>query len=128
MKPITLTIWLTLFSLTLLLSACSQESTTPIMDPKPALNAANKAAGLAATNAGQRIYEDTCASCHNSGLMGAPKLGDKADWVEPLESSLEELTQNTINGKGKMPPKGGNSKLSDQEVKAAVEYMVNKSK
>jgi cytochrome c len=60
--------------------------------------------------------------------MGAPKVGDKDVWAPLIAEGVDVLDQNAIKGVGKMPPKGGNMKLSDDEVKAAVGYMVEKSK
>lgn len=81
---------------------------------------------------GKAIYEKTCKTCHAPGVMGAPKLGDKADWAERLKQGMATLEEHAIKGykgkKGMMPPKGGNPKLSDDEVKAAVAYMANSGK
>jgi len=82
----------------------------------------------ASDDAGQSVYTKSCSACHDSGVMGAPKVGDKAVWAPLAAEGVDVLTQNAIQGEGKMPPKGGNMKLSDDEVKAAVKYMVDKSK
>ncbi len=79
----------------------------------------DKVAGLA----GQAVYTASCKSCHANGIMGAPKLGDKK-----FSGDLETLVKNSINGVGRMPAKGGVSSLSDDKVRAAVEYMVEQSK
>lgn len=77
---------------------------------------------------GQSIYTKNCVSCHASGVMGAPKVGDKDAWSALIAEGLDKLTYNSINGKGKMPAKGGNMKLTDEEVRAAVAYMMEASK
>ena len=82
----------------------------------------------ASDDVGQTVYTKSCAACHDSGVMGAPKLGDKKAWAPLAAEGVDTLTQDAINGKGKMPAKGGNMKLTDEEVKAAVGYMVEKSK
>ena len=82
----------------------------------------------ASDDVGQTIYTKSCAACHDSGVMGAPKIGDKQAWAPLAAEGVDTLSQNAIKGEGKMPPKGGNMKLSDAEVKAAVGYMVEKSK
>jgi cytochrome c5 len=82
----------------------------------------------ASDDVGQAVYTKSCAACHDSGVMGAPKVGDKAAWAKLNAEGVDNLTHSAIKGVGKMPPKGGNMKLSDDEVKAAVEYMVDKSK
>jgi len=88
---------------------------------------------LAATNGdvGQSVYDKSCHDCHTTGVTGAPKLGDVANWAPSIERGIEALYANAINGyqgeAGVMPPKGGNLLLSDDEVKAAVDYMVKLS-
>ena len=77
----------------------------------------------AALEKGSTIYQQNCRSCHDSGVMGAPKLGD-----ERYSADLETLVENSINGIGRMPARGGNKTLTDAEVRAAVEYMVEESK
>ena len=77
---------------------------------------------------GEEVYKKACGSCHNSGIAGAPKLGDKEAWAPRISEGMDELYGVAINGKGAMPAKGGRKNLSDDEVKAAVDYMVEKSK
>ena len=72
---------------------------------------------------GSSIYQQSCSSCHGSGIMGAPKIGD-----ERFNADIEELVENSIKGIGRMPARGGNRNLSDEDVRAAVEYMVEESK
>ncbi|SDZ93984.1 Cytochrome c5 [Desulfuromusa kysingii] len=76
---------------------------------------------------GQTVYSKSCSSCHKMGIIGAPKTGDKATWEPLISGGMEPLVTAAINGKGNMPAKGGNSSLTDDEVKAAVEYMVEQS-
>jgi cytochrome c5 len=66
--------------------------------------------------------------CHAAGVAGAPKLGDKAAWAPRIKEGLNELVGEAIKGVRAMPPKGGNPSLSDDEVRAAVEFMVSQSK
>lgn len=78
---------------------------------------------------GKAVYEKNCAVCHGSGVAGAPKFGDKAAWKEHLDhGGLEHMAETTIRGKGAMPPRGGNPKLSDAEVRAAVAYIIEYSR
>lgn len=78
---------------------------------------------------GEQVYQSVCKTCHESGLAGAPKFGDKAAWVTPIALGYNVLIQHAINGlqrNGKvMPPKGGNPDLTDTEVARAVAYMAN---
>ncbi len=77
---------------------------------------------------GKAIYEKFCAACHNSGAAGAPKLGDKAAWKKHIAAGLDHMTKMAIKGEGAMPARGGNPKLSDTEVRAAVAYLMENSK
>lgn len=74
-------------------------------------------------------YKKACVICHDAGVAGAPILGDKEDWRQRREKGLEVLYQNALNGylgeKGYMPAKGGNLGLTDESVKAAVDYMLS---
>jgi cytochrome c5 len=72
---------------------------------------------------GSSVYQQSCRSCHDSGLMGAPKIGH-----ERYSADIDVLVDNSIKGIGRMPARGGNPNLSDDDVRAAVEYMVEKSK
>jgi cytochrome c5 len=76
---------------------------------------------------GKAVYEKSCAVCHKAGIAGAPKTGDKAAWAPLNAKGVDELTAVAISGKGAMPAKGGNASLSDDEVRAAVQYMVDES-
>ena len=81
---------------------------------------------------GQQVYQATCVACHGAGIAGAPKLGDKSQWAKHIAKGLGTLYTSAVNGvqgsTGAMPPKGGNPALSDAEVRAAVDYMVGRSK
>jgi cytochrome c5 len=82
----------------------------------------------AAKGDGKKVFETTCVVCHGSGVAGAPKFGDKAAWAPHLAHGKAELYQSALKGKNAMPPKGGNMTLSDDEVKAAVDYMAGAAK
>ena len=77
---------------------------------------------------GKATYDSTCAACHTSGVAGAPKLGDKAAWAPRLATGAAALNASAINGKGIMPPKGGNKALPDADIIAAVDYLLSQSK
>ena len=81
-----------------------------------------------ATISGQAVYSKACVSCHKMGLAGAPKTGDQEAWKPLIDQGMDSLVGNAIKGVGKMPAKGGNPSLSDAEVRAAVEYMVEQSR
>ncbi len=77
---------------------------------------------------GKATYEASCQLCHAAGVAGAPKLEDTEGWAARIEQGMDLLVEHAIKGyqgsAGYMPPKGGNMSLSDEDVKAAVEYMV----
>jgi cytochrome c5 len=73
---------------------------------------------------GSEVYKKACAMCHDVGLANAPKFGDKAAWAPRLGAGREALLASAIKGKGVMPPKGGSTALSDQEVAAALDAML----
>lgn len=77
---------------------------------------------------GEAVYTAICQTCHAAGLAGAPKTGDKAAWAPRIASGSAALLKTALNGKGGMPARGGGADLTDAELKAAVEYIVSKSK
>jgi cytochrome c5 len=85
-------------------------------------------AHASAEDAGSRVYASICQACHMTGAAGAPVTGNAAAWGARIAQGIQVLYASSINGKGAMPPKGGNPGLSDAEVKAAVDYMVKQSK
>ncbi|WP_119963917.1 c-type cytochrome [Simplicispira lacusdiani] len=97
----------------------------------PAAAPAAPAAPVADSGAGKAAYGKTCAMCHGAGVAGAPKPGDKADWGPRIAQGKDTLYKHAIEGftgaKGMMPARGGNSTMSDDDVKAAVDYMVGLS-
>ena len=115
-------------------AAAPQQQTQPAA-PAETSSQQMPAAGTMATSdmdQGEKIYNLTCKTCHGEGVAGAPKFGDKAAWADRIAQGMDTLEENAINGftgkTGTMPPKGGNAALSDDDVKAAVEYMVSNSK
>ena len=80
---------------------------------------------------GKKIYNGMCVACHGAGVAGAPRVGDKGAWAERIDKGATTLYANAINGvqgsSGVMPAKGGYPALSDDEIKAVVDYMVAQS-
>ncbi len=73
---------------------------------------------------GLTVYNAICKACHEGGLAGAPKTGDKAAWAPRLAIGNAALLKSAANGKNAMPARGGAADLSDAELKAAVDYLV----
>ena len=80
-------------------------------------------ATAAPAGAAPALYTQACSVCHEAGIAGAPKYGDKAAWAPRLVAGVDGLTASAIKGKNAMPPRGG-SKGSDADIKAVVAYMV----
>ena len=78
---------------------------------------------------GQQVYNQACTTCHGQGVAGAPVTGDDDAWVARLEKGRETLLDHSINGfqgdAGFMPARGGNPNLSDEQVAAALDYMLD---
>lgn len=112
-----------------LLTACGPKDTaTPASSVPPA----PAAAPVAENTVGKSVYNKTCMLCHSSGVAGAPKPGDKTDWGPRIAQGNDVLHKHAIEGftgaKGQMPARGGAATLTDDEVKAAVAFMVDQSR
>jgi len=103
----------------------------PSVAAQPAVAAPAAVAPKLAADAGKNLYSAACVACHGAGIAGAPKFGDKAAWAPRIAQGASVLYEHSIKGfqgnAGMMPPKGGSS-ASDDEVKAAVDYMANAAK
>jgi cytochrome c5 len=86
--------------------------------------AAKLAATTASTPEGESTYQIMCATCHDSGALGAPKITDKAAWQARIAMGKQALYSSAISGVGAMPPKGGHPQLSEEKVKAAVDHII----
>ena len=73
---------------------------------------------------GEQVYLQVCASCHQAGILNAPKPGDAVAWQTRLAKGKDILYANAINGIGAMPAKGGRVDMSDEAIKAAVDYLL----
>ena len=88
-----------------------------------ALTVAAAAPVLAQEN-GKAVYDAQCAMCHVPGLANAPKFGDKAAWAPRLATGHDALLAAVLKGKGAMPPRGGNPKLTDAQAQAALDHLL----
>jgi cytochrome c5 len=107
---------------------------------RAAMAAAQEAAKAAAasqvayggTTDGKAIFGELCHSCHEAGIAGAPKVGDKAAWAPRVAEGLDTLVKHAIEGytgkSGIMPAKGGNPALTDAQIKATVSWMIDQVK
>ena len=121
-------------SLTALLAACGKQESAAPEASAPAVPEATAPAATPAVEPtqGKSVFNKTCAMCHAVGAAGAPKPGDQADWGPRIAQGVDVLYKHAIEGytgaKGVMPARGGAATLADDEVKAAVDYMVEQSK
>lgn len=95
---------------------------TPCIGEPPGYERDTRAYNLAH---GRVVFTDKCMGCHESGRKGAPVFGDTADWADRLTQPLDTLIAHAIGGHGRMPARGDQD-LSDQDVAAAVAYVVNR--
>jgi cytochrome c5 len=97
----------------------------------PSVSPIEEAAPVSATLSGAQVYNKACNVCHGNGIGNAPMLSDAPDWEPRIAQGDDTLKEHAINGfggsAGFMPPKGGNASLSDQEVHAAVDYMIEQA-
>ncbi|GLQ33418.1 c-type cytochrome [Litoribrevibacter albus] len=75
---------------------------------------------------GEQIYSGTCKACHAGGINGAPILGNKKMWSKRAPQGVPTLVQHASNGYGLMPAKGGNTSLNEQDITAAVKFMLSR--
>ncbi len=76
---------------------------------------------------GRVVFVEKCMRCHESGVRGAPVFGETDDWRERIEQPLDTLIGHAISGHGRMPARGDQD-ISDQDVAAAVAYVVNRTR
>ena len=101
-----------------------EEGAAALAAAQPAPAEAAAEGGDEAIDGGQ-VYNSLCMTCHDAGVAGAPIKGSEDMAQRASEKGMETLVSNAINGINVMPPKGGNLSLSDEEVRAAVEFMLN---
>ncbi len=140
--PISATHYRTLFALVLVLllgTSCSDQGSTtapeasqPAAEQKTEVIEQQVSAPAEVTSApektaavdGQKIYKTYCQACHANGVAGSPKFGDKAAWAPRIAKGNDALFSSVKNGLKAMPPKGACMTCSDDDLRAAMEYMV----
>ncbi|MEO7031598.1 MAG: c-type cytochrome [Herbaspirillum sp.] len=123
--PVTAAVPATLAPVTPAPEAAAPAAPAPEAAAAPAAVASTASAGDLVK--GEQVYTATCLACHATGVLGAPKIGDKAAWGPRIAQGIDTLHKHSIEGIRMMPPKGGNASLKDEDVKAAVDYMVSKA-
>ena len=74
---------------------------------------------------GKAVYDNACYKCHRTGVDDAPKTGNKTDWAPRLKQGMETLYKSVMEGKGAMEPRANRPELTDEELKAGVDYLVS---
>lgn len=82
------------------------------------------AASSTGERSGEAVFNSACSACHGSGVLGAPRRGNADDWADRLPKGMDVLIEHSINGFNAMPPRGACGNCSDEEIIAAVEYMI----
>jgi cytochrome c5 len=108
--------------------AAKPAAPAPAPAPAAAAPAAPAQTAAAVNPAGEKLYKTTCFACHSTGVAGAPKFGDKSQWDKYIQTGEDAMVQVAISGKGAMPPKGGAANASEDDIRAAVRYMVSNAK
>jgi cytochrome c5 len=88
--------------------------------------AATAASASKGNRSGEELYKAVCIACHEAGIAGSPKFGDKAAWAPRIALGLDGLLKSATAGKNAMPPKGG-SDANEVELARAIAYMANKA-
>ena len=86
------------------------------------------AAGPAVARSGEEVYSQFCFACHDAGVGGAPKKGDAAGWEPHIAKGMDALWSTMQNGLNAMPPKGTCANCSDDELRAAMNFLVDSAK
>ena len=102
-----------------------QKRIEPVGQVRTSADAAEpaEAAVAAAPKTAKELYDGICASCHATGVAGAPKVDDAAEWAKRGEVGVDTLVATVISGKGAMPPKGG-STYSEDEIRSVVQMLL----
>lgn len=82
------------------------------------------AAAPTGPKSGADVYQSSCFACHGTGAMGAPKKGDAAAWEARVAQGMDVLLEHAIKGFNAMPPKGTCMACSDDEIQAAIDFML----
>jgi len=109
-------------------AAAAAPAATPAPAAAPTPAPAPSAQTAAVNPAGEKLYKSTCFACHATGVANAPKFGSKADWEPYIKTGLDAMVKVAMEGKPPMPPKGGAANATEEDIRAAVQYMVDHAK
>ncbi|PWW09321.1 cytochrome c5 [Pseudidiomarina tainanensis] len=101
-----------------------KERIAPVAQVRVAGAAPAAAASSGGARSGEAVYNKFCVACHTSGVLGAPKLNNAADWEPRLAQGMDTVLKHAIEGINAMPPKGTCNDCSDEEIQAAIDFMI----
>jgi len=78
-------------------------------------------------DAGEAVYNRACKMCHATGMMNAPKVGDTTTWEDRIAKGEDALFESTIMGFNKMPARGNCAACSDDDLRNAIAFMLDRS-
>ncbi len=81
--------------------------------------------GVAQERTGEQVVKGQCVKCHQSGLNGAPRIGDRDAWTPRMKHGVDYLVRSAVHGHGGMPSRGGEADLTDSELRSAILYLFN---
>lgn len=116
-----------LILLPLLFFCCLSTHAASEMDNKPSATETTVATETPQPDQGQATYEQFCIICHQDGVASAPKFRNESDWKPRLAGrTIEDLVKSATKGLNLMPEKGTCSDCSEDDLKAAIQYMLPK--
>lgn len=101
-----------------------EERIAPIGQVRVAGATPTAPAGAQQARSGDAVYNQFCAACHTSGVLNAPKINNAADWEPRLAQGMDTVLRHAIEGYNAMPAKGTCGNCSDDEIQAAIDYMI----
>ncbi|MCL2657050.1 MAG: c-type cytochrome [Betaproteobacteria bacterium] len=118
---------------TVLLAGCNKpssvdpEETARLIAPVAQVKLGPAVTVAKGSQTGEQVVTAVCGSCHASGALNAPKIGEASQWGPRIAQGLATLTKHATSGFNQMPARGGNADLTDEEIVRAIAYMANKS-
>ncbi|RUO35895.1 cytochrome c5 family protein [Aliidiomarina sanyensis] len=100
------------------------ERIQPTMKVRIAGTETQQQAAASEARSGEQVYNQACAACHTGGVLGAPRKNVAEDWTDRLAQGMDVLLEHSINGFNAMPPRGGCARCTDEEIEAAIEFMI----
>ena len=101
--------------------------TTGCEAPAPEVDAAQEVSGVDSDRVA-RLWSQSCALCHATGVASAPLAGNKEQWAPRLATGKSTLLKHTIEGYNNMPPLGYCMACTEQDFSALIDLMAGESR